>query len=162
MLLRTKALLLAGMLFSALGLATAAEAKTSHAIGFDAVRYLDEAQDGEQLNLSWQVSTGRRSAVVVGASDGDQFQMLEAGFKRYNEKYLSGSFFQLGASYWNGKSNVDSELGLDFRVGYEIPLSRWAVVSGSVGTLYGIETPANASSSLPLVFRPHLGILFHF
>lgn len=162
MLLRIKALLAAGLLVPLLGLATVAEARTSHGIGFDAVRYLDQAQDGDQLNLSWQVSTGRRSAVVVGIADGDQYQMYEAGFKRYNEKYLSGSFYQLGVSYWNGSSGVDSELGMDFRVGYEIPLSRWAVVTGSVGAVYGVDTPENSSSSLPFVFRPHLGVIFHF
>ncbi|MBE0508318.1 MAG: hypothetical protein IBX50_16645 [Marinospirillum sp.] len=162
MLLRIKALLAAGLLVPLLGLATVAEARTSHGIGFDAVRYLDQAQDGDQLNLSWQVSTGRRSALVVGIADGDQYQMYEAGFKRYNEKYLSGSFYQLGVSYWNGSSGVSSELGMDIRVGYEIPLSRWAVITGSVGTVYGVDTPENSSSSLPLVFRPHLGVIFHF
>lgn len=162
MLLRIKVLLAAGLLVPLLGLGTVAEARTSHGIGFDAVRYLDQAQDGDQLNLSWQVSTGRRSAVVVGIADGDQYQMYEAGFKRYNEKYLSGSFYQLGVTYWNGSSGVDSELGMDIRVGYEIPLSRWAVITGSVGTVYGVDTPENSSSSLPLVFRPHLGVIFHF
>lgn len=162
MVFRIKASLVA-LLLLATGLsATAVEARTSHGIGFDAVRYLDQAQDGDQLNLSWQISTGRRSAIVLGIADGDQYQMYEAGFKRYNEKYLSGSFYQLGATYWNGSSGVDSELGVDVRVGYEIPLSRWAVVTGSVGTVYGVDTPQNSSSSLPLVFRPHLGVIFHF
>ncbi|SFX74492.1 hypothetical protein [Marinospirillum alkaliphilum] len=161
MVFRIKALLIALLLLATGLAATAAEARTSHAFGFDALRYLDQAQDGDQFNLSWQMSTGRRSALVFGVADGDNYQMYEAGFKRYNERYLSGSFYQLGASYWNGDTGYKNDFGLDLRVGYEIPITRWAVVSGAISTLYGIDTPQN-KDSYSLVFRPHMSLLIHF
>lgn len=157
MLLRIKVLLVAVLLTGPLLLATTAHARTSHGFAFDAMRALDETLDGGQPNLSWQVSTGRRSALVLSGAAGDDYQVYEAGFKRYNERYLSGTFFQLGASYWKGDSGIDSELGLDLRLGYELPLTTWAVLTGAVSTVYGTDLTDN-----DLLFRPHLGIMIHF
>lgn len=151
--------LLAWALLSFSGLSQASG--NSHAFGYDLVRQLDTAQDGGQLNLSYQISSGRLSAIVFGLAEGDNYQMFEAGFKRYNERLLSGSFFQLGATYWNGSNGFDSDLGADLRIGYEWPLTRWAVFSAAISGVYGPDHPVSGKSS-EIIFRPHLGILVHF
>lgn len=143
-----------------LGFVSQAAAATSHAFGFDAMRQLDKSVDDGQFNLSYQVSVGRRSALVGGFATGDDYQVYEAGFKRYNEKYLSGTFFQLGAAYWRGDEQ-DSELAADLRLGYELPLSRWLVASAAVSAVYGLDHPVSGKSE-DLLFRPHLGLKVHF
>ncbi|MFK7161624.1 hypothetical protein V6U78_11310 [Marinospirillum sp. MEB164] len=139
---------------------SSAQANTSHAFGYDLARQLDRNQDDGQLNLSYQVSVGRRSALVLGLADGDEYQVYEAGFKRYNERYLSGTFYQLGASYWRG-DEADSNIGADLRLGYEMPLTRWMVLSASISGVYGIDHPTTGKKN-ELVIRPHLGVLLHF
>lgn len=143
-----------------LGFVAQASAGTSHAFGYDAVRQLDKSVDDGQHNLSYQISVGRRSAMVAGFALGDDYQVYEAGFKRYNEKYLSGTFFQLGAAYWRGDEN-DSDLVADLRLGYELPLSRWMVASAAVSAVYGVDHPSTGKSD-DILFRPHLGLMIHF
>lgn len=154
--------LFAGLVLSLLIIGTA-QASTSIGLGYDLARQLDKSQDDGQTNLALQVSIARRSAVVVGVAAGDKYQVFEAGFKRYNEKYLSGSFFQLGAGYWYGdkKKDAKSKLGVDLRLGYELPITRNLVVSGAVSALYGPNNPISNKSD-ELIFRPHLGVMFHF
>lgn len=142
-------------------LAMNVQADNSHAFSYDLVRQLDTVQDGGQLNLNYQVSTGRRSALVVGIADGDHFQVYELGFKRYNERLLSGTFFQLGASYWRGDDGYDSSAAADVRLGYELPLSRHFVLSGAISANYGAENPWSEDSS-DFIFRPHLSLMWHF
>jgi len=139
------------------------QASTSLGLGYDLARQLDKNQDDGQVNLSFQVSVMRRSALVVGLASGDRYHVVEAGFKRYNEKYLSGSFFQLGAGYWYGDKDkgAESNLGADLRLGYELPLTRNLVATGAVSLLYGVDNPVTGKSD-ELLFRPHLGIMFHF
>ncbi len=144
-----------------LGAATQATAATSHAFGYDVFRQIDRTFDDGQANLTYQVSVGRRSALVAGFALGDDYQVYEAGFKRYNEKYLSGTFFQLGAAYWRGDVN-DSDLGADLRLGYELPVNRWMVLSGAVSLLYGIDLPTSQAKGEDLHVRPHLGFKVHF
>ena len=143
------------------GWVTQATAATSHAFGYDLLRQLDRTFDDGQANLSYQVSVGRRSALVAGFALGDDYQVYEAGFKRYNEKYLSGTFFQLGAAYWRGDVQA-SDLGADLRLGYELPINRWMLLSGAVSMLYGVDQPTSKGQSKDLHFRPHLGIKAHF
>lgn len=137
-----------------------ASAGTSHAFSYDVVRQLDKSVDDGQFNLSYQVSVGRRSALVGGFALGDDYQVYEAGFKRYNEKYLSGTFYQLGAAYWRG-DEADSELVADLRLGYELPLSRWMVASAAISGVYGLDHPVSGKSG-DILFRPHLGLKIHF
>jgi len=151
--------LMFGLVLS-LGFAAQASAATSHALGYDAVRQLDKSVDDGQYNLAYQISVGRRSALVAGFALGDDYQVYEAGFKRYNEKYLSGTFFQLGAAYWRGDVN-DSDLAADLRLGYELPVNRWLVATAAVSAVYGIDHPATGKSD-DLLFRPHLGFMIHF
>ena len=154
--------LFAGLVMSLL-LAGNLQANTSIGLGYDVARQLDKNQDDGQTNLALQVSILRRSALVVGLASGDRYQVAEVGFKRYNEKYLSGSFFQLGASYWHGDEDkgADSNLGADLRLGYELPITRNLVATGAVSMLYGVDNPITNKSD-ELIFRPHLGVIFHF
>lgn len=140
-----------------------AQASTSIGLGYDLARQLDKNQDDGQANLSLQVSIARRSAIVLGYAAGDKYQVVEAGFKRYNEKYLSGSFFQLGAGYWYGdkKKDAKSKLGADLRLGYDLPVTTNLVVTGAVSAVYGIDNTVTGKSD-ELLFRPHLGVMFHF
>lgn len=154
--------LFTGLVLSLLVIGSA-QASTSLGFGYDVARQLDKSQDDGQTNLSFQVSIARRSAVVIGVADGERYQTFEAGFKRYNEKYLSGSFFQLGAGYWYGdkKKGAKSKLGADLRLGYELPITRNLVVSGAVSALYGPNNSVTNKSD-EVIFRPHLGVMFHF
>lgn len=140
-----------------------AQAASSLAFGYDLARQLDKNQDDGQVNLNFQFATGRRSALVMEFGKGDRYQMYELAFKRYNEKFLSGSYFQLGLDYWHGKSskNAKSKLGLDVRTGYEIPLSPNFVAFGAVSLVYGPNNTIT-NESKELLFRPHLGIRWHF
>ncbi|MDR9469144.1 hypothetical protein [Marinospirillum sp.] len=151
--------LMFGLVLS-LGVVAQTSAATSHAFGYDAVRQLDKSVDDGQLNLSYQLSLGRRSGLVLGAATGDDYQVFEAGFKRYNQKYLSGTFFQLGAAYWDG-DQASSDLGADLRLGYELPLNRWMVASAAVSAVYGVDHPVTGKSD-DILFRPHLGLMIHF
>ena len=154
--------LFVGLVMSLLLVATA-QAASSLGLGYDLARQLDKNQDDGQINFSLQASVARRSAIVFGLAEGDKYKMVEAGFKRYNEKYLSGSFYQLGFGYWFGDRDkgASSEFGLDFRLGYELPVTRNLVISGAVSTLYGMSNPVTGESDA-LIFRPHLGVMFHF
>lgn len=154
--------LFAGLVMSLL-LVGNLQASTSIGLGYDVARQLDKNQDDGQANLALQVSILRRSALVVGLASGENYQVVEAGFKRYNEKYLSGSFFQLGAGYWYGDKDkgASSKLGADLRLGYELPITRNLVATGAVSMLYGINNPVTGKSD-ELLFRPHLGVMFHF
>ncbi len=146
-----------------LGMMSSAQAATSIGFGYDLVRQLDKNQDDGQVNLAGQVSVGRRSALVLGLASGERYEVLEFAFKRYNERYLSGSFFQLGAGYWYGdkKKAAKSKLGVDLRLGYELPITRNFVVSGAVSALYGPNN-FNTDKSDEVIFRSHLGVMFHF
>lgn len=154
--------LLAGLVLSLLVIGSA-QAATSIGFGYDLARQLDKNQDDGQVNLTGQVSVGRRSALIMGLASGERYEVLELGFKRYNEKYLSGSFFQLGAGYWYGdkKKAAKSKLGVDLRLGYELPITRHFVISGAVSALYGPNN-LNTNKSGEVILRPHLGIMFHF
>lgn len=154
--------LFAGLVMSLL-LVGNLQASTSIGLGYDVARQLDKNQDDGQANLALQVSILRRSALVVGLASGDRYQVAEVGFKRYNEKYLSGSFFQLGAGYWYGDKDkgAKSNLGADLRLGYELPITRNLVATGAVSMLYGVDNPRTNKSD-ELMFRPHLGVMFHF
>ncbi len=154
--------LFAGLVLSLLIISTA-QANTSIGLGYDLARQLDKSQDDGQTNLALQVSVARRSALVFGVAAGDSYKVFEAAFKRYNEKYLSGSFYQLGAGYWYGDKDkgAKSRLGIDLRLGYELPITRSLVVSGAVSAVYGIENPVTRKRD-ELVFRPHLGVMYHF
>ncbi|SFC51545.1 hypothetical protein SAMN05660443_2931 [Marinospirillum celere] len=143
-----------------LGWSSQAVAATSHAFGVDGLRLLDKSVDDGQYNLSYQISVGRRSALALTGAWGDDYQVYEAGFKRYNEKYLSGTFFQLGAAYWRGDVN-SSDLAFDVRLGYELPLTRHLVASAAVSAVYGVDHPTTGKDG-DILFRPHLGLLFHF
>ncbi|WP_162299743.1 hypothetical protein [Marinospirillum perlucidum] len=137
-----------------------AVAENSHALGYDVLRQVDQSVDGGQVNLNYQLSLGRRSGLVLGLASGDDFQVAEVAFKRYNEKYLSGTFFQLGAAYWDNGEEV-SELVTDLRLGYELPLTPWMVASAAISGIYGLDHPMTGKSGDPL-FRPHLGVMIHF
>lgn len=154
--------LLAGLVLSLLVIGSA-QAATSIGFGYDLARQLDKNQDDGQVNLTGQVSVGRRSALIMGLASGERYEVLELGFKRYNEKYLSGSFFQLGAGYWYGdkKKAAKSKLGVDLRLGYELPITRNFVISGAVSALYGPNN-LNTNESGEVILRPHLGVMFHF
>lgn len=154
--------LLAGLVLSLLVIGSA-QAATSIGFGYDLARQLDKNQDDGQVNLTGQVSVGRRSALIMGLASGERYEVLELGFKRYNEKYLSGSFFQLGAGYWYGdkKKGAKSKLGVDLRLGYELPITRNFVISGAVSALYGPNN-LNTNESGEVILRPHLGVMFHF
>lgn len=138
-------------------------AETSIGIGYDLARQLDSNQDDGQVNLSVQASVGRRSALVVDLAQGERYTNLEMGFKRYNEKYLSGSYFQLGANYWYGDKDkgAKSKLGGELRLGYEQPLTRNLVAFGAVSMLVGHNNSITGKEE-DLIFRPHLGLMFHF
>lgn len=154
--------LLLGFLSSCL-FVTNAQAARSFAIGYDLARQFDVHQDDGQVNLTVQGSVGRRSAIVVDVAQGEKYTTLEIGFKRYNEKYLSGSYFQLGAGYWYGDEDkgAKSSLGADLRLGYEQPLTQSFVAYGAVSMVYGQYDPlTNEKESLQV--RPHLGLMFHF
>ncbi|NLW04898.1 MAG: hypothetical protein GX029_06705 [Pseudomonadaceae bacterium] len=154
--------LFAGLVLSLVAIGSA-QAETSLGFGYDLARQLDKNQDDGQINLTTQVSVGRRSALILGLASGERYQVLELAFKRYNEKYLSGSFFQLGTDYWYGdkKKGAKSKLGLDLRLGYELPVTRNLVFSGAISALYGPNN-LNTNKSGELLLRPHLGVMFHF
>ncbi len=154
--------LFAGLAFFLVAVGSA-QAATSIGFGYDLARQLDKNQDDGQVNLATQVSVGRRSALILGLASGERYEVLEFAFKRYNEQYLSGSFFQLGADYWYGdrKKGAKSKLGLDLRLGYELPVTRHLVFSGAISALYGPNN-FNTDKSSELILRPHLGVMFHF
>lgn len=139
------------------------QAATSFAFGYDLARQLDKNQDDGQFNLNFQFATGRRSALTAEFAKGERMQTYELGFKRYNEKFLSGSFFQLGLGYWNGDKDkgAKSKFALEARTGYEIPLSPSFVAFGAISLVYGPNNPIT-NEEKDVLFRPHLGLRWHF
>lgn len=156
-----KRFLIVSLLGLSLSAMTQAFAATSHSFGYDLARNLHTQVDDGQWNLDYQFSVGRRSALVLGLAKGDDYQVYEFGFKRYNQRYLSGTFFQLGLAYWQGDVN-DSDLGVDLRLGYDLPVNTWLVFTGGVSSLYGVEQPTATGERDDYVLRPHLGIRVHF
>lgn len=140
-----------------------AQAANSFALGYDLARQLDQNQDEGQVNLNFQFAVGRRSAITTEVAVGERIQAYELGFKRYNEKFLSGSFFQLGVGYWNGDKDkgAKSKFALEARTGYELPLTPSLVAFGAVSMVYGPNNPIT-NEEKELMFRPHLGLRFHF
>lgn len=158
--MRISHLIFAGL--AACTVTATAHAETIHSFGTDVIRQFDKNQDEDGLvNLFYQASVGRRSALILGAAQGDERRIYDIAWKRYNDKYLNGSFFQFGATYWDGREEaIESKFGGEARVGYEWPIATWATLSGSVSATYGPEHPSTGDQDV--IFLPHLSIMANF
>lgn len=161
------------MAFSLSFFVSNANASVSNGISIDLVRMLDTNQNPKYqgMNIGYQVSITSKSAIYIGYGYMHPYttHIVEAGWKYYVQKYLNGLYLHLGANYWvahNSKYKRRNSLAADIRVGYEIPISSWLVISGGVSAIFGPPSPTDESatniSKYGFFFRPHLGLIAHF
>lgn len=159
--------------FSFIAFTPNANAAVSNGISIDLVRMLDTNQNPKYqgMNIGYQISITSKSAIYVGYAYMHPYKthIVEAGWKYYIQKYLNGVYLHLGANYWvshNKKYRLRDSLAADIRIGYELPINSWLVLSGGISGVFGPPSPTDVSatniSKYGFFFRPHLGFIAHF
>jgi hypothetical protein len=130
-----------------------------HSIGTDFIRLVDQSQDGGMLNLYYQYSLTRNTAIKAGFSMGDDLTIAEASYKYYTGKYFDSAYGQAG--FVIGDYDDDTELGITAAIGYEKSLARHFVLGFAVEVTAGtMEHPATGDKDP--IFRPILELIFAF
>lgn len=130
-----------------------------HSLHIDVIRIMDEAQYRGLMNIFYQMSIDKRSAVVVGLSHGHDVTLFEGAYKYYIAKYFDGPFAQVGAVI--GDYDGDNEAGITGALGYEMSLTRHLVASGAIEmTIGSMDHPVTGDGDP--IFRSILGLTFAF
>lgn len=134
-------------------------ANHQHSLHIDVLRLLDEAQWRGLMNIYYQMSLSKQTAVVAGVSTGHDVTLFEGAYKYYIAKYFDGPFAQVGGVI--GDYDGDTEAGITGALGYEMTLTRHLVVSGAVEmTIGSMDHPVTGDSDP--IFRSILGLTFAF
>jgi hypothetical protein len=134
-------------------------ADQQHSLNIDVIRIVDEAQFEGLMNLYYQCSIDKTSAVVIGLSHGHDVTLVEGAYKYYIAKYFDGPFAQVGLVI--GDYDGDTEAGVTGALGYERSLTRHLVVSGAVEMTVGSMDHPVTGDQDP-IFRSILGLTFAF
>lgn len=134
-------------------------ADRQHSLNIDVIRIADEAQYRGLMNIYYQCSLDKHSAVVIGLSNGHDVTLFEGAYKYYIAKYFDGPFAQAGLVI--GDYDDDTEVGVTGALGYEMSLTRHLVVSGAVEMTVGSMDHPVTGDRDP-IFRPILGLTFAF
>ncbi|GAB6095320.1 hypothetical protein JCM14469_15720 [Desulfatiferula olefinivorans] len=134
-------------------------ADQQHSLSIDVIRIADEAQFEGLMNLYYQCSIDKTSAVVIGLSHGHDVTLVEAAYKYYIGKYFQGPFAQVGLVV--GDYDGDTEGGVTGALGYEHSLTRHLVAVGAVEMTVGSMDHPVTGDQDP-IFRSILGLTFAF
>lgn len=137
---------------------------TSHAaanaLGMDIVRLADANQDDGMLNIFYQRSLSRRSALYLGYSSGEDTSVIDVAWKLYHTRYHSGLFFQVGGAYYDGE---ESEPGVTAMMGYEHTITKGVVMNAGAKVVFvDAEEPIGLRYGEDPVFQPVVSFMFAF